>query len=54
MKLPSLMEIFLNHIKVQLKEKNTLIYSIDIDKVNDLLLFDYVKKVERKWRKKLE
>ena len=30
---PSLIRVFLNHIKIQLKEGNPLIYSIDIIKV---------------------
>ena len=41
MNLPPLMKVFLNYIKVQLKEENPLIYNIDIDKVNDFLLFGY-------------
>ena len=34
------MRIFLNHIQVQLKEENPLIYSIDIDK--DIYIYIYI------------
>ena len=35
------MMIFLNHIKVQLKEENPLIYSLDIDKVRYIYIYIY-------------
>ena len=33
---PLLMRVFLNHIKIQLKERNPLIYNIDIYKNNKM------------------
>ena len=36
------MRIFLNHIKVQLKEENPLIYSIDIDKDRYIYIYIYI------------
>ena len=51
---PSLMRIFLNHIKIQFKEGNPLIYSIDIyEKITITYVNLYYLLSQKKKKKKL-